>query len=75
MLHQVGLLLVLAAAQEAAAQPHRLPPPVYEVTMEVRLNPQDRSFQGHELLQWKNTASRATEELQFHLYLNAFANN
>ncbi|MFN3414472.1 MAG: M1 family peptidase, partial [Thermoanaerobaculum sp.] len=72
---QVGVLLVAAAAQEVGPSLHALPPPVYEVTMEVRLNPEDRTFQGRQLLRWKNTASQPTGELQFHLYLNAFAND
>lgn len=75
MLPQVGVLLMWVAAQEAFAKPHRLPLPVYEVTMEVRVNPEDRTLQGRELLRWQNTASQPTDELQFHLYLNAFANN
>ncbi len=75
MLHQLGVFLILAAAQETEARWHRFPPPVYEVTMEVRLNPEDRTLQGREVLLWKNTTSQPTDELQFHLYLNAFANN
>ncbi|BCW93551.1 MAG: peptidase [Thermoanaerobaculum sp.] len=75
MLHQVGLLLLTAAAQQGALELHRLPPPVYQVTMEVTVNPEDRTLRGREVLRWQNTATQPTDELQFHLYLNAFAND
>jgi hypothetical protein len=53
----------------------RGPDPVYTVKMEASFDPADRRIKGHERLRWRNTASVPVSELQFHLYLNAFANN
>ncbi len=53
----------------------RGPVPVYTVKMEASFDPAERRITGHERLRWRNTSSVPVSELQFHLYLNAFANN
>lgn len=42
----------------------------YEIT--VSLNPKTKILLGSELLKWTNTSKKSINELQFHLYLNAF---
>ena len=66
-------LVVVGLAETAAAQV--LPDPVYLVRMEARYAPETRRIEGVERLRWRNTASVPVDELQFHLYLNAFAND
>jgi hypothetical protein len=53
----------------------RGPESVYKISMEATFEPKERSIKGHQRLRWRNTASVPVTELQFHLYLNAFANN
>jgi hypothetical protein len=66
----------VTAPGEARALPdERGPEPVYAVTMEVTCDPATRGLKGHERLRWRNTSSVPVSELQFHFYLNAFANN
>ncbi len=52
-----------------------LPEPVYQVSMSVSFQPEDQQVEGVERIRWRNTSSVPVEELQFHLYLNAFAND
>ena len=42
--------------------------------IDVRLEPRDRTLHGHERIHWRNISARATSELQFHLYWNAWRN-
>jgi hypothetical protein len=42
--------------------------------MTARLNPVKKTIAGTETLYWKNTSTDKINELQFHLYLNAFKN-
>jgi hypothetical protein len=53
----------------------KLVEPVYSVRLEARYDPEKGHISGVEHLTWKNMTSAPTSELQFHLYLNAFANN
>ncbi len=76
-----------AAAQPAAPPPFGsgsrevrfgaspLPEPTYTITMEAGYDPGERLITGKQRLRWRNTSSVPVTELQFHLYLNAFANN
>jgi hypothetical protein len=43
-------------------------------TIEARLLPEARSIRGRAVIRWRNTSSRPTSELQFHLYWNAWRN-
>jgi hypothetical protein len=52
-----------------------LPEPVYKVSMSAGYQPHDFTVKGVERIRWRNTSSVEIDELQFHLYLNAFANN
>jgi hypothetical protein len=73
--------LLLAAAGRTAAQTGAgeaggpFPPPVHQTRIEAAYDPETRRIEGRERLRWHNTASVPIEELQFHLYLNAFASN
>lgn len=40
--------------------------------MEVELNPEARSIEGKQRITWRNPDKVPVDELQFHLYLNAF---
>lgn len=41
----------------------------------VKLDPEMKIVEGHELLTWRNDSRDLINELQFHLYLNAFKNS
>ena len=42
--------------------------------IDVRLEPADRSLHGRERIRWRNITAHPTNELQFHLYWNAWRN-
>jgi hypothetical protein len=65
---------LLAAAPSPAAAAPDLPAPVYQVWIDARLD-DEGVIHGTERLRWNNTSDAAVPDLQFHLYLNAFANN
>lgn len=71
---QVLAFSLLCFSVGAAPARGQLPEPVYTVVMRASLEPATRRFEGVEHLRWKNTSSVPLTELQFHLYLNAFAN-
>ena len=66
--------VMVIAAVSAHAQV-ALPEPVYQVSMTASYEPEGQQVQGVERIRWRNTSSVPVEELQFHLYLNAFTNN
>ena len=43
-------------------------------SIDVRLDPERRNLTGREVLTWRNISSITTNELQFHLYFNAWKN-
>ena len=51
-----------------------LPDPVYQVWIDAEMD-DDGVIRGRERLRWHNTSPAPVPDLQFHLYLNAFANN
>src|SRR4029453_12414444 len=73
---RVGLgllrLLLLASAAPALAGP--FPPPVPSYQIPCRLDVEQKTIDGTEVVTWKNTTSRPASTLRFHLYLNAFRN-
>ena len=69
-----GVSAMLVAAIPALAQVE-LPDPVYRVTMSAAYDADSQQVRGVKRIRWRNTASVPVDELQFHLYLNAFANN
>jgi len=52
-----------------------LPEPVYQISMSASYEPESHHIEGAKRLRWRNTSSVPIDELQFHLYLNAFAND
>lgn len=64
-----------AVGSKARPDAQVLPEPVYSITMDARYDPETRTIKGRQRLRWRNTSSVPVSELQFHLYLNAFANN
>ncbi len=58
----------------APGRDERLPEPVYQVWLDARLD-DEGVIHGRETLRWRNTSSVPVEDLQVHLYLNAFASN
>ncbi|MEM9291767.1 MAG: M1 family metallopeptidase [Acidobacteriota bacterium] len=65
----------LLEADPHAPEPLERPELVYEITIEARYEPETRDLSGTQRLRWRNTTQTSTDELYFHLYLNAFANN
>jgi len=70
----VVIVTVIAAAMTVQAQVE-MPEPVYQVSMSASYEPEEHQLQGTECIRWRNTSSVPVDELQFHLYLNAFAND
>ena len=69
-------LLVSSAAVPAAAQslPERSDR-IVDYRISVALDPAKRQLTGRQTLTWRNPSTTdAVQELQFHLYLNAFKN-
>lgn len=54
--------------------PEPLSPRNANYTISVSLDPERKMLEGEEVLVWKNPSGDAIQELQFHLYLNAFRN-
>ena len=79
MMRAVCLLLFTALAASAfAQQPTIYDEPLSErrvsYTINVTLDPEARTVRGQERISWRNPDNVPVEELQFHLYLNAFKN-
>ena len=51
-----------------------LSPRIANYDISVKLNTEEKTLEGKEILYWKNTSSDTITSLQFHLYLNAFKN-
>ncbi|MFQ5707622.1 MAG: M1 family metallopeptidase [bacterium] len=75
----LGVILMfthsLTAQQIPVLFPKPLSPRIANYNIDVTLEPQERMLHGQEILVWHNKTSHTIEELQFHLYLNAFRNN
>ncbi|MEM7051229.1 MAG: M1 family metallopeptidase [Acidobacteriota bacterium] len=70
-----ALLILLALAFASTAAATALPAPAYSIQIAAELDPETRELTGKQFLRWTNRATVAIPDLQFHLYLNAFANN
>ncbi len=68
------LSLLAVATAGLAEEPPRSPRSVSYV-IDVRLDPAARMLSGRQRLTWTNRSGRATDELWFHLYWNAWRNN
>jgi hypothetical protein len=55
--------------------PQPLSPRIANYDIDVKLDVQKRLLNGHQILKWHNKSPDVLNELQFHLYLNAFRNN
>ena len=69
------LPFLLLAASAAGSQEAARSPANASYTIEVRLDPADRRLEGRQRLEWTNLQQRATDELPFHLYWNAWRNS
>ena len=65
-----SFVLVVLTIPVLFAQP--LSPRIANYYIDVRLEPETRTLTGHQVLSWTNPTETPAEELQFHLYLNAF---
>ncbi len=64
--------VALSAASGLAAAPLTRPIASYEIS--CRLDAEQKTVSGTEILTWTNTTSHPTSTLRLHLYLNAFRN-
>ncbi len=71
----VWVAIIMAGAALPVEAQVELPEPVYQVSLSASYQPEDQKVQGSERIRWRNTSSVPVDELQFHLYLNAFAND
>jgi hypothetical protein len=67
--------LFFAGALALSLPGQSLAPQVANYSIDARLDTTRRTLSGREVLTWTNTSSQPAEELWFHLYWNAFANN
>jgi len=67
------LLLACAAAPGLASEP--LSPRNASYRIEVTLDPESKTLEGYEVIEWRNLQRASTQELRFHLYWNAWRNN
>ena len=68
-------LLFLSAPPVLSLGTEPLSPRIANYRIDVSLDTEKQMLSGLEVLTWNNTSSDTVEELQFHLYLNAFRNN
>jgi hypothetical protein len=69
----LSVLSLMLASTPVYAQA-TLSPRNASYTIDVRLDPQARTLTGRETLVWTNITTAAANELQFHLYFNAWRN-
>lgn len=62
-------------AESPASSPSfsTLPQPSLSYRIQVRIDPESRTFEGSEILTWKNLSQSTISSIPIHLYLNAFA--
>ena len=72
-------LMILQNHNNTQAQlkifPQPLSPRIANYDIDVKLDLKKRMLNGHEKVKWFNKSNDVINELQFHLYLNAFRNN
>jgi hypothetical protein len=71
----MSALIVVAGVGLSADAQVELPDPVYQVSLSASYEPDSHELEGRKRIRWRNTSSVPVDELQFHLYLNAFAND
>ncbi len=67
--------LLLFANRLAAQEPAARSPRNANYTIEVRLDPAQKTLEGREVLRWRNDRGIPAQDLWFHLYWNAWKNN
>lgn len=71
-----SLLVLVSHPVAAGDRPWgAFPEPVASYTIDVHYDADRQVVSGHQTLHWRNTTAHPADELRFHLYLNAFANN
>ncbi len=63
-----------AMAQQATTSSEPLSERLIKYDMDVELDPETKSIAGKQRITWRNPDKVPIDELQFHLYLNAFKN-
>lgn len=76
----LGVALVFGTGLQAAETPpvifaSPLSPRNANYEISVELDPVQHSLKGKEIIHWRNLTQDTVSDLEFHLYLNAFANN
>ena len=73
----LGLLLLFGASADAQQVlfDEPLSPRIANYEIDVQLLPESRTLKGKQVLTWYNKTGEPINELQFHLYLNAFRNS
>ena len=70
-------VVMLVTGSVAAQSPTTSDEPLSErrvsYTMDVRLDVEERLVAGQQRIVWRNPAAEPVDELQFHMYLNAFS--
>ena len=76
-LFMILLLLMIAGSLSAQSVIFEKPrsPRIANYNIDVELDTSNRTLSGRETLMWRNTSDQPVQDLQFHLYLNAFRNN
>ncbi len=66
------LFVIIAMGPPASASMSKH---IVNYRIEARLLPDEKAVAGQQILTWLNDSGRPVNDLQFHLYLNAFKNN
>jgi hypothetical protein len=66
--------MLLASMATSGQEPAARSPRNASYDIDVRLDHKARSLRGRQTIRWRNTSTRPTSELQFHLYWNAWRN-
>jgi hypothetical protein len=69
------VLAMLASGPVCAQRGAAVSPRNASYSIDVRLDAEQRTLHGRQLVRWRNIADRATSELWFHLYWNAWRND
>ncbi len=76
LLWPAGFLIVAASASAQSVPPGSVVPPASprnaSYTITARLDPATRMITGSEIIEWRNITNRTVDDLQLHLYWNAW---
>ncbi len=68
----IGLVVSCADHSSPKMFEKPLSPRIANYSIDCRFDPQQKLITASQVLEWRNTATVPAEELQFHLYMNAF---